>query len=101
MGLNTPALILNDMVHELEANGTAGAAIAHHVRTGEGGNTAIGVKVGKPMHSSGMQVVAFGGNTMRTLGYGSCGDCDEALLRKLADRLGFTLRRKPSIPETP
>lgn len=98
MGLNTPAIILNDFLHEIEDDPDIGKAISEAVQA-NGDERRMrrytqAVKVLPCVHSSAMQIVAVGGNTIRTLGYGDCHDTDEELLRKLADRLGFRIVRK-------
>lgn len=96
MGLNTPAIILNDRLHDLKREPRAGAIIYDAVCNPRGdGWTPIGVTVGRPCHSSAMQIVAVGGNTIRTIGFGDCRDDDVALLKKLADRLGYRVVKKP------
>lgn len=98
MGLNTPCIILNDFLHEFEDDPEIGLRIAEAVR-GNGDERYIrrytqAFTVLPCSHSSGMQIVAVGGNTIRTIGYGDCHDTDEQLLRKLANRLGFNLVAK-------
>ena len=100
MGLNTPAIILNDKIHELERAPDAGKRIGRAVQDAGRDNysaESIGVKVLQCGHSSGVQIVAVGGNTIRRIGWSNdCHDDDEELLRKLADQLGFKLVKKGS-----
>jgi hypothetical protein len=93
MGLNTPAIIINDELYRLK-DPEAGPAIARLVQGAGKGDSQYGVKTLQCSHSSSMQIVAVGGNTIRTIGYGDAADCDEALLRKMADRMGFTISKK-------
>lgn len=95
MGLNTAAVILNDCLHDLEQGG-AGREIVRAIHAGShhDGWTPVGVTVLPSVHADTMQIVAIGGNSIRTLGYGRCRDTDEDLLRKLADHMGFRLVRK-------
>ena len=101
MGLNTPAIILNDLLHELKGDPDAGRQIAYAVADpGHFDASALGVKVLQAGHSSAMQIVAVGGNTIRRLaGHRDCGASDEDLLRSWADGLGFRLERKGHQPE--
>ena len=103
MGLNTPAIILNDMIHDLERSPEAGPLIARAAlhQGADYGYSAkaerLGVKVLPAGHSGAMQIVAIGGNTLRQIGWSnSCHDSDEELLRKLADQMGYRLVKKGS-----
>lgn len=100
MGLNTPCIILNDFLHEFDEDAEIGKKIARAVRA-NGDERHMGFytqafTVLPCGHSSGMQIVAVGGNTIRAIGYGDCHDNDETLLRKLADRLGYNLTKRPA-----
>lgn len=100
MGFNTACVVLNDTLYSLAADPTAGADIRTAIL--EAGNPHIrlaghgrhGFQALKSVHANTAQVVVVGGNTIRSLGYGRWDDEDEALLRKLADQLGFRLVRK-------
>lgn len=98
MGLNTPAIIMNDLLHEMERDPDAGRHIAYAVIDRDHFDaSALGVKVLPCGHSSAMQIVAVGGNTIRLIGWSnSCHDSDEELLRKLADQMGYKLVKKGS-----
>jgi hypothetical protein len=96
MGMNTAAIFLHDLIHELESDPDIGKKIARVLASG--GYTECqsnAVKFLPCGHSSTAQIVAVGGNTIRTLGYGNSDDDDVALLRKLADHLGYTISKKP------
>lgn len=103
MGLNTPAIIINDRLHELEGAPDAGKRIGRAVRNHDSdrpdySSESIGVKVIQCGHSSGIQIVAVGGNAIRALGWSNdCHDDDEKLLRKLADAMGFRVVRKAAL----
>jgi hypothetical protein len=98
MGLNTAAIILNDCLHELEQSPDAGEQIAWAIRQGSRGDgrTHRGVTILPSQHADTVQIVAVGGNTIRSLGYGHWRDDDVALLKALAAQHGFNLVRKPA-----
>lgn len=95
MGLNTAAIILNDRLTDLRKS-DAGTEIAKAIQDPRGtdGWTPYGVTVLPSVHADTTQIVAIGGNSIRSLGYGRWTDDNEALLRKLADQMGFRLVRK-------
>lgn len=106
MGLNTAALILNDALHAIESDaeigdkiGTAVAMASH--RKGGGANARghgvylDAIQVLPPQHADYVQIVAVGGNCIRSLGYSGRWE-PEDLLRDLAQQLGYSLRKLPS-----
>ncbi len=111
MGYNTTILLLNDAEHRLDDDATfakrLGAAVREVASFGKPKDLAIGNHVNgatviETHHADDVAILAIGGNTavrMATLGgaWAMIGaeDCNERLLRELADRLGYTLRRKP------
>ena len=105
MGFNTAALILNDALHSIEADAEIGdkigTAVAMAHRKG-GGVNAHGrgvyidaIQVLPPQHADYVQIVAVGGNCIRSLGYSGRWE-PEDLLRDLAQQLGYSLRKLPA-----
>lgn len=96
MGLNTAAIILNDQLHDLARAEDAGQQIASAIQQGSRGDgwTRCGVTVLPSQHADTVQIVAIGGNCIRPLGYGHWRDDPEALLKALADQMGFRVARK-------
>lgn len=95
MGFNTAMIVRNDFVHE----------IAKDIDFGTKVKTAISIAghldirhqefaVLPSQHADTAQIVVVGGNMIRSLGFGDCKDSDEALLKKLAARMGYKLVRK-------
>jgi predicted flavoprotein YhiN len=106
MGFNTAAIILNDMLREIEHDPKIGERIYHGVSSAhrDGGRVAAhsehGIGIGAiqvlpSQHADYVQIVAIGGNCIRRLG--SSGKWEpEDLLRDLADQLGYSLRKRPA-----
>lgn len=105
MGYNTAALILNDALyaihndHEIGEKINSAVASAHRKRGGvnaTGNGTYIdAIQVLAPQHADYVQIVAVGGNAIRSLGYSGKWE-PEDLLRDLAQQLGYSLRKLPS-----
>jgi hypothetical protein len=98
MGFNTACIIRNDFLHEIESDPDFGKKVADAVRAN--GDERImryhgqGFAVMKSQHADYTQVVALGGNVIRSLGSGgNCRASDEAVLRYLAESMGFRLVR--------
>lgn len=99
MGYNTAVMLLNDRLHELRDDPNAGRKIYNAAITADrnGGDFQYG-EVVPSHHADAIQVVLVGGNrirTLKTLYYGSFDD-NEAILRRLADEMGFRLVKKKS-----
>jgi hypothetical protein len=108
MGFNSTVVILNDHLHEIEKDPEFGRKVSlmiaghNHKELQEiryrQGAYANGVEVLGVHHADGVYLFAVGGNTGRDLGWitnWSQLDNDEKLLRELADRLGYSIRKKP------
>jgi hypothetical protein len=101
MGFNSAVLILNDMLHEIEADPNIGKIIAAGIRSA---GTGIGrdyhphqIGFVPTQHADTTQIIAVGGNTIRCIGYAHWErgyPDEETILRHLADRMGYTLRKK-------
>lgn len=106
MGFNTAVIILNDSVHMADENPHVGTDLYHAVcnaRADDKFSGAIAVQKNRGVatlgyalpsqHADTIQIVAVGGNQIRTLGFSYSND-DEVILRTLADKLGFRLVKK-------
>lgn len=99
MGLNTACIIRNDFLHEIEEDAKFGKRVADAVRYASHPERAPyhgqGFDVLPCSHADYIQVVAIGGNSIRRLGYGGTWTADdEAVLRQLADSMGFRVVKK-------
>lgn len=99
MGYNTAAIIRNDFIHEIEEDPDFGKKVAQAVRAN--GDERFMRYHGQSFdilpscHADYVQVIAISGNTIRRLGYGgSYRNDDEAILRALADSMGYRLVAK-------
>jgi hypothetical protein len=106
MGFNTACLILNDQLHSLAKMPDLGRNIELSVVTAERGHPerqhhTSGFKPLPSCHADTVQIVAVGGNRIFELGCGHWQDEPEALLRKLADQMGFRIVRKAKVPAIP
>jgi len=117
MGWNTTVVVLNDCIHEIEHDPDFGKKLARAITSlstqryiaEQQGRSFIGADVSAGMcvnaatvvethHADGTALVAVGGNYGRELGtFYAYGDEDEdvRLLKALADKLGYAVRRKP------
>lgn len=101
MGLNTAMIVRNDFLHDVEEDPAFGQKVktavvfASHPEHAPYHGQSFDVL--PPVHADGLQVVVIGGNGIRLMGvvldYRAS---DESILRELADRMGFMLRRKPA-----
>src|SRR5690606_26019895 len=92
MGFNTGMVILNDRLHEIEADQSFGRQVSEAIRyAGRRELWASGFSVLPSQHADTMQVVAIGGNTIRSLGYAGWSNTDEEILRSVARSMGFRL----------
>lgn len=99
MGYNTAVILLNDTMHEIERDAEFGQKLASHCRQVEGPRDGSygphGAKALAPQHAGTLQIVGVGGNTIRSLGYASLGADDLAIVKAMANRLGYRLTRIP------
>jgi hypothetical protein len=94
MGLNTAVVVLNDHLSFIETDEFFGAKVAEAVRdVHRDGGHHNSFAVLPSGHADYDQVVVIGGNRIRR--FDQCEDAEQ-ILRRLADSLGFSLRRKPS-----
>jgi GAF domain-containing protein len=110
MGYNTAMIVLNDGMDTLKSDPDVGEKLyrgilaAGHRQTRNGadshtvslGNHCNPVAILPSQHADTLQIVAIGANSIRPLAYCHWQDDDEQVLRKLAEHLGFTVRRKPT-----
>lgn len=100
MGYNTACIILNDYLHDIAERGDVGRSIQSSVLTasraerGDHPHYTPGFQALPSVHADVVQIVAVGGNQIVKLGYGHWQDEPEALLRRLAEQMGFRLVRK-------
>jgi hypothetical protein len=106
MGYNTAALVLNDAIGAIANDSEIGARISRQIALAgrEKGDVtahgAAGIHIGAiqvlpPQHADSVQIVAVGGNCIRSLGYSGRWE-PEDLLRDLARQLGYSLRKLPA-----
>lgn len=98
MGYNTAVVFLNDMATEISENrNSITEAIVAHLRSGSGIEVIQGCALAlPPVHSTGTQLIAVGGNTAAVLDDFSTSRFQTRgeqvqLLRDWAARLGFRL----------
>lgn len=115
MGWNTSMIVLNDALHMIEEDTQFGANVAKAVRQlnmrgvskyrpildvpaiSPSGNSihANAASVIEQHHADYTVLVAFGGNTARSLGHvGGYRSTDEDILRALADKMGYRIVKK-------
>lgn len=104
MGFNTACLILNDQLHRMKEDPKIGESIQLSVLTA-GRKTArdgdalehrtVAFDCLPAVHADVVQVVRIGGNRIDLMGTGNWRDDDLALLRKIADQMGYRLSKKP------
>jgi len=97
VGFNTACIILNDTLHSFAADPAVGEKVQTAILTARrsGGYGPHGFMALQSQHADNVQIVAIGGNRIDLLGIGHWRDDKEALLRQLADQMGFRLVRKP------
>lgn len=111
MGYNTGILILNDGMHLLKDDPNAGKRLYDGILQAHNQSVTVGLKgfanpimVLPSQHADVTQIIAIGQNYARTVhnhygylsGKDNSPDLKFAVLQKLADELGFSLRRKPT-----
>lgn len=108
MGFQTVFMVLNDHIHELETDPNVGRKMLEAAMMTQRGYKPVDFSIGCGMnagialpsqHADYIQVVVAGGNYARPLGYGGNWqnmDNDEAILRRLADELGYRIVKKTS-----
>ena len=107
MGFNTTILFLNDAEYNLEMDSSFTKKLASAIRQIGGsdvqrldvsvGNHVNGCTVIESHHADYIHLIAVGGNTARDLGnvaWWKDFSSDEALLRGLASKLGFTISKR-------
>ena len=96
MGFNTAVIIRNDFLHQIKDDPEFGQKVyGAIISNGRGPYHGQSFDVLPSDHADNTQIVAIGGNSIRTLGYGGdWGAEDETILRNLAHRMGFKLVRK-------
>lgn len=106
MGFNTALVFCNDGLGELDRDPNAGKKIAALIRgswglrrgeseSGSIGNYANPISCLTSLHADEIQIVAVGGNRIQYLGYGGgYASTPEAMLKELADQMGFRLVAK-------
>lgn len=107
MGFNTVVLILNDAMHNLKTDPNVGEKLynamgeSQHPANKDGvefsiGNHCNGGMVLPSRHADEVQIVAVGGNYMKRVGvlYHADMEDPEAMVRRLADSLGYRLVKK-------
>ena len=101
MGLNTAMVVLNDHLHEIERDSHFGKKVAEAVRYAAGSRRQFtsGFSVLPTVHADTMQIVAVGGNTIRSLGFSHWSADDEDILRSLARDMGFRLVRMKKVTD--
>ncbi len=112
MGFNTTVVVLNDALHYIEEDPDFGKNLARAIsqvgggryervdvaaRCRSGGVHCNAATVVETHHADQTVIVAVGGNLGLTLGrtWGHKWDDKIAILKSLADRMGFYLRKKP------
>jgi hypothetical protein len=101
MGYNTPVLILNDAVHLLPKDPDLGKKLAAACLNSRGVTVPVvnhvnAITVLPAQHADTVQVLAFGGNYVRRLGYAHWQDDETQILKRVAEQMGYRLVRKPS-----
>lgn len=100
MGFLTPVLVLNDHLHRIAEDGSFGKHLADqiHEQSMVGSREQIfgphSTQVLPSMHADTAQIVVIHANRMDVLAYGWSSDPEECL-KRLADQLGYTIRKKP------
>lgn len=97
MGFNTVAFFLNDQSDQIESDPQTIPRLRRAMASGNGNDDRQYMTVLPSVHADGDQVVMAGGNRVTPVAvlYG-CDHTEEALLKALADRLGYSLRKKPN-----
>lgn len=95
MGYNTVAFFLNDQSSEIERDPLTIRRLKDAMACGMGNDDRQYMTVLPSVHADGQQVIMAGGNRVTSLAvlFG-CDHTEEALLRGLAERLGYSLRKK-------
>lgn len=95
MGYNTVAFFLNDQACEIERDPRTLSRLNQAMASGHGNTDRQYMTVLPSVHADGDQIVMAGGNRITPIAvvYG-CDHTEEALLRALAQRLGYSLRKK-------
>lgn len=106
MGFNTTVVVLNDALHAIEQDVQFGPKLAQailqmggrsdeHIDVSAMGHVNAATVI-ESHHADGLVVVAVGGNTALNMGYGgSYTNRELQVLNVLAERLGYTLHKKP------
>lgn len=95
MGFNTAFMVLNDHLSEIAKDKNFGEKLRYSITVGDRDPFAFNHGVVLPtQHADTMQIIAVGGNTARTMGFGTWTQDDLALIKILADKHGYTLTKK-------
>lgn len=97
MGYNTVAFFLNDQACEVKRDPNTIGRIERALAGGQGNTDRQYMTILPSVHADVEQVILAGGNRITQLGfvYG-CDHTEEALLKALAAKLGYSLRVKKS-----
>ena len=100
MGNNTVALFLNDMADDLRRRPEAVAETLYRAMcSGQGGSLCQIVEALPSVHADATQIILAGGNRITSLGIMFDHDhSEETLIREMARRLGYSLRKKVKRP---
>ena len=106
MGYNTSIIVLNDALNEIENDKDFGKKVAEASRRASSESRPQDIRSGchvnaasviETHHADQLTVLAFGGNTAQSLGFGGgYRATPEEILKNIADRLGYRLVKKPS-----
>lgn len=95
MGFNTVAFFLNDQCDQVERDPQTLPRLMRAMSSGSGNDDQQYMTVLPSVHADGTQIVLAGGNRITPLGIMFGRDhSEEALIRELARRLGYSLRKK-------
>lgn len=107
MGFNTTVVVMNDALHHIENDAEFSKKLVRAIQgftiperdkdVSAGGFINAATVVGQH-HADSIHLFAIGGNYGRDLGYVAFWpdhENDETILRALADKLGYTIRKKP------
>lgn len=96
MGNNTVALLLNDFASEWDHYPESIAMrVKEGLAGGQGSRFGQAIELLPSCHADGDQIVMAGGNRITPIAVlRNCQHNEEALLKALADRLGYSLRKK-------
>lgn len=95
MGFNTAVIVRNDFLHEIKKDPAFGEKLYGAIISQDREYHGQAFDVLPSQHADFMQIVAIGGNTIRSLGYGGpWSSDDEAILKVLASSMGYRLVKR-------